>query len=163
MSLPALLAAVALTLVLWQLRRWSAPTPIPQKADREAWDSEKGLARIAEALHAAIEVTILERIIAWIRRTVANSARIVWIVEHGMLEGIVDRSVQAVMDSATVAYRAIEQEGLEGILRRAVSGALALGRRMQHWHTGRLRRNLLWVPVALALAIAVLVIAGGNL
>lgn len=162
-SLPALLVAVALTVVLWQLRRWSAPTPIPQKADRETWDSEKGLARIAEALHAAIEVTILERIIAWIKHAVTDSAGIVWVMEHGVLEGIVDRFVQVIIDGASIAYRTIEQEGLEGILRRAVSGALALGRRMQRWHTGRLRRNLLWVPVALALAITILVIAGGNL
>jgi hypothetical protein len=49
---------------------------------------------------------------------------------------------------------------LEGILRRAVSAALALGRRMQRWHTGRLRRNLLWVPVALALAIVALGVYG---
>ncbi|MFN2165869.1 MAG: hypothetical protein ACK2U9_06370, partial [Anaerolineae bacterium] len=64
------------------------------------------------------------------------------------------------MDSANIAYRTIEQEGLEGILRRAVSGALALGRRIQRWHTGRLRRNLLWVPVALALAIIALIVYG---
>jgi NADH:ubiquinone oxidoreductase subunit 5 (subunit L)/multisubunit Na+/H+ antiporter MnhA subunit len=159
-SLLALVVATVLTLVLWQLHRWSAPTPAPQKVDRKTWDSEKGLAHIAETLHTAIEVTILERIIAWIKRTVTDSARIVWIVEHGVLEGIVDRSVQAVMDSATVAYRTIEQEGLEGVLRRAVSGTLALGRRMQRWHTGRLRRNLLWVPVALALAIIALVVYG---
>jgi hypothetical protein len=159
-SLPALLVAVALILVLRQLHRLSTPMPILQKADRETWDSEKGLARIAETLHAAIEVTILERIIAWIRRTVTDSARIVWIVEHGVLEGIVDRSVQAVIDGAGIAYRTIEQEGLEGILRRAVSAALALGRRMQRWHTGRLRRNLLWVPLALALAILALVMYG---
>jgi hypothetical protein len=65
-----------------------------------------------------------------------------------------------VTDSATLAYRTIEQEGLEGILHRAVSGALALSRRMQRWHTGQLRRNLLWVPVALSLAILTLVVCG---
>jgi NADH:ubiquinone oxidoreductase subunit 5 (subunit L)/multisubunit Na+/H+ antiporter MnhA subunit len=159
-SLPATLVAIVLTLALRQLRGRSIPTTIPQRADQEAWDSEKGLARIAEALHATIEVTILERIIAWVRRAVTDSARIVWIVEHGVLEGIVDRSVQAVTDSATLAYRTIEQEGLEGILHRAVSGALALSRRMQRWHTGQLRRNLLWVPVALSLAILTLVVCG---
>ncbi|MBN1811325.1 MAG: hypothetical protein JXA14_05785 [Anaerolineae bacterium] len=162
-SLPALLVAVALTIVLHQLRHWSILAPISQRADRGAWDSEKGLARVAETLHSVIEVTILEQTIAWIKRAVTHSARIVWIVEHGVLEGMIDRSVQAVIDGAGIAHRAIEQEGLEGILRRAVSAALALGRRLQQWHTGQLRRNLLWVPVALALAILTLVIAGGNL
>jgi formate hydrogenlyase subunit 3/multisubunit Na+/H+ antiporter MnhD subunit len=159
-SLPALLVAVTLTVVLWQLRRRSISMPVPQKADRETWDSEKGLARIAEALHAVIEITILERIISWIKRTVTGSARVIWIVEHRVLEGLIDRAARAVMDSANIAYRTIEQEGLEGILRRAVSGALALGRRIQRWHTGRLRRNLLWVPVALALAIIALIVYG---
>ena len=159
-SLPALLAAAALTIVLWLLRRWSAPTPTPQKADRETWDSEKELARIAGTLHAAIEVTILERIIAGTKRAVAGSARAIWIVEHRVLEGIIDRAVQAVMDSASIAYRTIEQEGLEGILRRVVSSALALGQSIQRWHTGQLRRNLLWVPVALALAIVALAVYG---
>jgi hypothetical protein len=162
-SLPALLVAAVLAAILWQLRRWSISVAVSQRVKHEMWDSEKGLARVAETLRSVIEVTILERIVAWIKHTVTNSARIVWIVEHGVLEGIIDRAVQAVMNSATVAYRAIEQEGLEGVLRRTVSAALALGRRMQRWHTGRLRRNLLWVPVALALAIITLVIAGGNL
>jgi len=162
-SLPALLVAVTLTVVLWQLRRWSVPAPISQRTDQEAWDSEKGLARIAGTLRTVIEVTILERTVAWIKHAVTDSARIVWIVEHGVLEGMIDRSIQVVTDSADIAHRTIEQEGLEGILRRAVSAALALGRRMQRWHTGRLRRNLLWVPLALALAILTLMIAGGNL
>jgi hypothetical protein len=159
-SLPALLVAVVLTVVLCRLRRRSISAPASQKADQRTWDSEKGLARIAEALHAAIEITILEQIISWIKRTVTSSARIIWIVEHGVLEGIIDRAVQIVMDSASIAHRTIEQEGLEGILRRTVGTALALGRRMQRLHTGRLRRNLLWIPVALALAIIVLAVYG---
>lgn len=162
-SLPALLVAVALAIILWQLRRRSIPATISQRTDREAWDSEKGLTHIAETLRSAIEVTILERALTWTKQAVTNSARIVWIVEHGILEGLVDRSVQAVTHGAGVAHRAIEQEGLEGILRRTVSAALALGRRLQQWHTGQLRRNLLWVPLALALAILTLMIAGGRL
>jgi formate hydrogenlyase subunit 3/multisubunit Na+/H+ antiporter MnhD subunit len=159
-SLPALLIAAVLTIMLWQLRRRSTPANISQRSNREAWDSEKGLARVAETLHSLIEIAILERTITWAKRTLTNSARAVWIVEHGILEGMIDRSVQAVTDGARIAYRTIEQEGLEGILRHAASAALALGRRMQRWHTGRLRRNLLWVPVALALAILVLAVYG---
>jgi formate hydrogenlyase subunit 3/multisubunit Na+/H+ antiporter MnhD subunit len=162
-SLPALPIATVLTIVLWQLRRRSTPANISQRSDREAWGSERVLARVAETLRSLIEVTILEHTFTWVKRALTDSARVVWIVEHGILEGMIDRSVQAVTDGAGIAHRTIEQEGLEGILRRAAGGALALGRRMQRWHTGRLRRNLLWVPVVLALAIMTLVIAGGNL
>jgi NADH:ubiquinone oxidoreductase subunit 5 (subunit L)/multisubunit Na+/H+ antiporter MnhA subunit len=161
-SLPALLAAAALTLVLQQLRRRSKSTPVSQSVEHQMWDAEKGFTRAAETLRSVIEVSTLERALDWIKRFVTDSARMVWIVEHGVLERMIDCSVQAVTRSASIAHRVIEQEGLEGILRRAVSGALALGRRLQRWHTGRLRRNLLWVPVALTLAIITLVIAGGN-
>jgi formate hydrogenlyase subunit 3/multisubunit Na+/H+ antiporter MnhD subunit len=159
-SLPALLVTVISVITLWQLRQRLPLTHTSQKQDREAWNSEKGLARIAETLHAAVEITILERAITWVKRAVTDSANIIWIVEHGILEGIVNRSTQAVIGGAGIAHRTIEQEGLEGILRRAVSAALALGQSIQRWHTGRLRRNLLWVPVALALAILALVVYG---
>jgi hypothetical protein len=159
-SLPALFAAALLKIALRRLHHRTALPRISQRQGREAWDSEKGLTRIAETLHAAIEVTILERTISWIKQTVTGSASIIWIVEHGILEGIVNRSVQAVMGSADIAHRTIEQEGLEGTLRRAVSTALALGRSIQRWHTGRLRRNLLWVPIVLALAILALAVYG---
>jgi formate hydrogenlyase subunit 3/multisubunit Na+/H+ antiporter MnhD subunit len=159
-SLPALVMAVALAITVRQLRRWPTLAALLQKTDRDTGDSEKGLARVAETLRTVIEVAILERAITWVKRAVTDSAKIVWIVEHGILEGTIDRSVQAVTDGAGIAHRAIEQEGLEGVLRRAVDAALALGRRLQRWHTGRLRRNLLWVPVALALAIVALVVYG---
>jgi hypothetical protein len=159
-SLPALLVAVALTTLLWQLRRRPMPAALFQETGRDMWDSEKGLARVAGTLHTVIEVAFLERAITWGKRAVTDGANIVWVVEHGVLEGAIERSVQAVMRGAGVAHRTIEREGLEGVLRHAVSGVLALGRRMRRWHTGRLRRNLLWVPIALALAIIALVVYG---
>jgi hypothetical protein len=54
----------------------------------------------------------------------------------------------------------LEQEGLEGLLRGTVRAVLAGGRRMQRWHTGRLRRNLSWVAACLVLAIAALMFYG---
>jgi hypothetical protein len=124
------------------------------------WDSEKGLARVATSIHAFVEVAILERTVSWLRQAATGGARIVWFVEYGILEGILHRSAQAVADGAGAAYQVIEQEGLEGILQRVVRAVLALSRKAQRWHTGKLRRNLLWVPVALALAILVVMMYG---
>jgi hypothetical protein len=59
--------------------------------------------------------------------------------------------VRVVVDEARVTYRVVEHEGLEGFPRHSVQAVLALGRGLQRWHTGRLRRNLLWVAVSLAL------------
>jgi hypothetical protein len=76
------------------------------------------------------------------------------------LEGITSRSAQAVVNGAHTAHRIVEQEGLEGILRRAVRTITALSRILQRWHTGRLRRNLLWIPITLTLAIVALAVYG---
>ena len=70
------------------------------------------------------------------------------------------RSARAVVDGALIIHRVVEQEGLEGILRRGVGAVMALSRALQRGHTGRLRRNLLWVPIALALAVLALVAYG---
>jgi hypothetical protein len=45
-------------------------------------------------------------------------------------------------------------------VRRVVGAALSLGRGMQRWHTGRLRRNLLWVAIGLAAAVVSVVVYG---
>ena len=52
-----------------------------------------------------------------------------------------------------LTYRVIEQEGLEGLLRRMVSATLELARVMQRWHTGKLRRSLVWVALSLTAAV----------
>jgi hypothetical protein len=54
----------------------------------------------------------------------------------------------------------VEQQGLENLLRGVIQAALNLSRAMQRWHTGQLRRNLLWVLVALAVAMLALVAWG---
>mgnify|MGYP000138425703 CR=1 FL=1 len=66
------------------------------------------------------------------------------------------------MKGARVTRRVVEQEGLEGLLRRAVRTALVLSRGLQRWHTGRLRRNLLWVAASLVLAVLALVLGAGG-
>jgi len=182
---PAPLVVMALALALRQLQRRSGLGPIVSA--EAVYDLEEGLARAAQVLHAVIEVGIAERIIALVVRTVVNGVRAAWALEHkGLeavisrsaqtvvngahvahrvveqegLEAIMSRSAQTVVNGAHVAYRVVEQEGLEGVLRRAVRTVLVLGRGLQRWHTGRLRRNLLWVPIGLALAVLALLVYG---
>jgi len=133
---PALLVVMALVLAVWWLQRRSRlGLLVLAEPAEEVYDLEEGLARAAQVLHAVIEVGIAEQIVALV--------------------------VRAVVDGARVTYRVVEQEGLEGFLRRSVQAVLVLSRGLQRWHTGRLRRNLLWVAVSLALAVLTLVLYGG--
>ena len=118
------------------------------------------MARAAQVLRAVVEVGIAERIVALVVRAVVSGARVAWAVEHKGLEGFTSRAARAVMNGAHAAHRTVEQEGLEGTLRCAVRILMALSRVLQRWHTGRLRRNLLWIPIALALAVLALVVVG---
>ena len=126
----------------------------------KVYDLEEGLARAAQVLHSVVEVGIAEQILILVVRTVVQGARAAWAVEHRGLEGIASRSTRAVVDGAHAAHRVVEQEGLEGILRRAVRIVTTLSRIFQRWHTGRLRRNLLWVSITLVLAILALAVYG---
>jgi len=126
----------------------------------EAYDLEEGLARAAQALRAVVEVGIAERIVALVVQAVVNSARAAWAMEHKGLESLTRRTARAVMNGALTAHQAVEQQGLEGLLRRGVQAILMLSRGLQRWHVGRLRRNLLWIPIVLALAVLALVVGG---
>jgi hypothetical protein len=155
---PALLAALVLSLGAWWLLPPSPPSSPPLGGKERG--AVEGLARAARVLRAVVEVGIAERIVALVVRAVVGGARFARAVEHKGLEGFTSRAARAVMNGAQVAHRAVEQEGLEGILRRAVRTIVALSRVLQRWHTGRLRRNLLWVPIALALGMLALVVVG---
>jgi NADH:ubiquinone oxidoreductase subunit 5 (subunit L)/multisubunit Na+/H+ antiporter MnhA subunit len=158
---PALLAVLVLSLAAWRLQRRSKqePSGVVEPAE-EVYDLEEGLARAAQVLHSVVEVGIAEQIITLVVRTVVQGARAAWAVEHRGLEGITSRSAQAVVNGAHTARRIVEQEGLEGVLRRAVRMITTLSRIFQRWHTGRLRRNLLWVPITLVLAVLALAVYG---
>jgi NADH:ubiquinone oxidoreductase subunit 5 (subunit L)/multisubunit Na+/H+ antiporter MnhA subunit len=136
-SLPALLVAVALATLLGQPYRRFSSMPHFQSIAQKMAEVKKELARTVKASH------------------------IIWIVEHQILENALNRSVQAIINGADIAYRFIEHKSLEGILRQTIRVALALGQRVQSWHTGKLRHNLLWVPLALTLVILAMVVAGG--
>jgi formate hydrogenlyase subunit 3/multisubunit Na+/H+ antiporter MnhD subunit len=106
------------------------------------------------------------RLRRWVGRTVAIDlmstavsveAEVARAVELG-LEGVLQGVVQAVRWSSRMA-QAVER-GLEDGLVRLVRHIYVGGRRLQCWHTGRLRRNLLWLPVALGLAVLLAVV--GN-
>ena len=118
------------------------------------------LARAARVLRTVVEIGVAERIVALVVRAVVGGARFARAVEYKGLEGFTSRAARAVMNGAHVAHRAVEQEGLEGILRCAVRVLMAQSRLLQRWHTGRLRRNLLWFPIALALGMLALVVVG---
>ena len=158
---PALLAVIVLSLATWRLQRasrwkpWAAAEPA-----EEVYDLEEGLTRAAHVLRAVVEVGIAERIVALVVRAVVNGARAAWAVEHRGLENLTHRTARAVVDGALVTYRVVEQEGLEGLLHRGVQVVLTLSRGLQRWHTGRLRHNLMWVSIALALAVLALVVWG---
>jgi hypothetical protein len=116
------------------------------------------LGRAAQALYQVVEVGVAERTVVLVVRAVVNGARAAWAMEHTGLEGITNRGAQAVVDSAVAAHKVVEREGLEGFLRRSVWFVLKASRVLQRAHTGRLRRNLLWVPVAVALAVVGVVV-----
>ncbi len=129
---PALLLTLILVLAVWRLQRRSRvrpelPGPTSGRQVETAYDLQEGLAEAARALHAVVEV--------------------------GILEQLITLSVRAVVDGAGAAHRLVEQEGLEGLLRRVVEAALGLSRALRRRHTGRLRHNLWWVPISLAVVL----------
>jgi NADH-quinone oxidoreductase subunit L len=136
-----------------RLLRWQ-PVASPAPLSEQVLDLDEGLARIAQTLREMVKVGRHEQIIALVIRSVVGGARLTHrIVERGFLEGALQGLARAVAGGGRLAYRTIEQEGLEGLLRRIVKLVLALARIAQGWHTGRLRRNLLWVATSLVLAV----------
>jgi NADH:ubiquinone oxidoreductase subunit 5 (subunit L)/multisubunit Na+/H+ antiporter MnhA subunit len=159
---PALLGVLALGLALWWLQRRSGVgSLVTAETTAETYDLGEGLSRAARALRAGVEVGIAERLVALAVLGVVNGARAVWTVEHRGLDGLTSRTARAVVKGASAAYRGVEQGGLEGMLRRGAGAVLALSRILKRWHSGRLRRNLLWLPVALVVAVLALVVWGG--
>ena len=129
---PALLGVPVLSLAAWWLQRRPGQSYlVAVEPIEEAYDLEEGLTRAALALRAVVEVGIVERIVALVVRAVVSGAR--------------------------VAHHVVEHDGVEGILRHTVR---IVSRTLQRWHTGRLRRNVLWVPIVLALAVLALVLYG---
>jgi len=158
---PALLAVLVLSLAAWRLqRRTGQVRSLAAQSVGDAYDLEEGLIRAAQVLHSVVEVGIADRIVALTVRAVVKGAHAAWTVEHRGLEGLTNRTARAVVNGAVAAHRAVEHGGLEGLLRAAVRTVRMLSRVVQRWHTGQLRRNLLWVPIVLTLAVLGLVMLG---
>jgi len=115
---------------------------------------ERGLERGPRAAHAAVEDGVLRVLLGGVARGVLGASRFAhrWI-EGVFLEGTTRQVAQAATHGGRLAYRVMEQGGLEGLLRRLVRAVLAGSRWLQRRHTGRLRRNLVWVAASLALAV----------
>jgi hypothetical protein len=162
---PAFWIAIVLAVAVWRLRlrprQASLDMLLSTASHDQALNLEEGLAQAAQILSTVVEVGIQERILGGIVRAVLGGARATRrVIEQQMLEGAMKWVSEATVGGGRLAYRLLEQEGLEGMLRAAARGVWAVGRWMQRWHTGRLRRNLLWVGAGLILAVLTLALYG---
>jgi hypothetical protein len=152
-ALPATLVAVAASSIARRLgERW-------RQQEHNAAAAEDRLVRPARALGTAIEVHVLERAVTLVVRAVMSGARATHAAES-LLGSLPHRLARATLAGARLTRRAAEQRTLDSLLHRSARGTLALGRAVQRWHTGRLRSNLLWVPITLALVALALVAHG---
>jgi hypothetical protein len=159
---PAAWAALLLGLVAWRLAA-SGPGQV-WRARRPRWPGhgrvsdparalDRDIRRGARALRALIEAGAFDRALTGFARGVIAAARLAhrWI-EGGFLHGTTRQIAQTATEGGRLAYQMMELGGLEGLLRRAVRAMLDGSRWLQRRHTGRLRRNLIWVAASLALA-----------
>ena len=129
---PVLWLAVILVAVA-ERRHWVG-TKLGIKARMRTHDIERGILTFARGVSAVVEMRFLGQVVAWVPRGIAGSAAFL--------------------------HRIVEEEGLEGLLRGVVRGAVATGHGLQRWHTGLLRANLGWVAAILVLAVLVIVVRG---
>jgi hypothetical protein len=151
-------------LALWIRRRVRKGGVLPGTtiAGREpdwALELERGLRQGARVVHAVVEAGALRGTLAGITKGVQSAAYLCyrWI-EGEFLEGTTRQIAQTAIGGGRLVYRAMEQRGLEGLLRRIVRAVMAGSRWLQRRHTGRLRRNLIWVVASLALAVLGLIL-----
>jgi hypothetical protein len=155
----ALVVAVATWRLGWRLHRAPLGPLREETGGGETFSLEEGLARTAQILSAVVETGIQERIIGGAVRVVVGGARATRrLVEQQILEGTMNWIAQAAVGGGRLAYQVLEQDGLEGLLRQAVRTVLAASRWIQRQHTGRLRRNLLWVTASLVVVVLALVL-----
>jgi NADH:ubiquinone oxidoreductase subunit 5 (subunit L)/multisubunit Na+/H+ antiporter MnhA subunit len=132
----ALLVGGILGLILeWQRNRWGRARAAAGEGDRDsAWGVQEGILRTAQVLQTVVEIDILERLLHVVAQTVANGVNVIRFVERECLDKMVYRSARAVVHAVRI---------------------------VQRWHTGKLRYNLLWLPVVLVLATFLLIMMGG--
>jgi NADH:ubiquinone oxidoreductase subunit 5 (subunit L)/multisubunit Na+/H+ antiporter MnhA subunit len=128
-----LLWLVAILIAIPERRQWIG-AKLGVEAVTQTHDVERGVLTFARGVSTVVEVRFLEQVMVWVPREIAGSAAFL--------------------------HRVVEEEGLEGLLRSVVRGAVATGHGLQRWHTGRLRVNLGWVAAILVLAVLVIVVRG---
>ncbi|NLE99620.1 MAG: hypothetical protein GX601_01440 [Anaerolineales bacterium] len=122
-------------------------------AQRASERAVTGAARLA----TAVERGGLEALLGCIGHLATKGPQLVYqTIEQGGLTRLLSRTANLVAAGSQVAYQAIEHGGLEALLGRVVATVLKVSRSMQAWHTGRLRRNLLYVTLMLAILVAAL-------
>jgi hypothetical protein len=116
-------------------------------------DLETTLIRTAQTLRSTVEEGALDRAISEVDRVVLGTAyQTHRAVEQRILEDAVHHLALGTARGARSVHRIVEQGGLEGLLRAVVRATFSLARTVQGWHAGKLRRNLLWIAICLALA-----------
>ena len=77
------------------------------------------------------------------------------IVEEQILTELVERAAQLTVSAARWLHSNLEEASLESLLRGITRLVMEMAKLAQRLHTGRLRYNLAWVAVALAMAVLV--------
>jgi hypothetical protein len=160
-TMPAawIVAVLAVLVALWG--RGRLPRPVVQTPGDAAPANapELWLGRLSGAVRRTIEGQILEKGLAQGVYAVLRGSRLIHrYVEQGILERMLVDGVRAIMRGSRLVYQHVEQATLEGALRRVVQGIVDVARVGQSWHTGRLRRNLLWIAASVVLALTILLL-----
>jgi NADH:ubiquinone oxidoreductase subunit 5 (subunit L)/multisubunit Na+/H+ antiporter MnhA subunit len=151
-----MVAVLAAAMALFGVR---LPPLLPVTEPR-ARDPSAKLGSFARIVRDAVEVGLLEGMLYRAASAVMRGSRLVYrVLEQDALEGGLRQTARAVVEISDRAYAFVEQNTFEGGLRRVVRGTVRLARTLQGWHTGRLRRNLMWVVACAALALLVLLLA----
>lgn len=133
---------------------------LPAMMEGRARDPGETLGSFARILRDAVEVGLLEGMLYRVASAVVRGSRLVYrILEQDALEGGLRQAARAVVQASDRAYALVEQGTFEGGLRGVVRGTLRLAKTLQGWHTGRLRRNLMWIAACAALAVLALLLA----
>jgi hypothetical protein len=146
--------ALAFPAVGLGLGPWYLATFLPARLALATWASR----RDAEP---ATEPTIgRERPVAampaWLRMAVATAARL-----DGGLDALVTTHLaRLVVHGVAPAMHDLEQR-LDALLHGVVHGVAVVSTRLQRWHTGRLRTNLLWTLIALGGVVLAALMAWG--
>jgi NADH:ubiquinone oxidoreductase subunit 4 (subunit M) len=161
LSTPALWVVAALVVVvdLWGKERLRRSIPPARKDVPSLEAGELWLGRFSHAVRRTIEGQILEKGLAQGVYAVLRGSRLIHrYIEQGVLERMLVDGVRVTMHGSRLVYQHVEQATLEGALRRVVQGIVHVARVGQSLHTGRLRRNLLWIAASVVLALAVLLL-----